>query len=304
MTDFDYLKLGASLYVPATRPDMGAIANNEKLKHVKSVIFCLEDSVLDGDLDSALSNVATLLRCLTPTLDKLRFIRVRNVDVLEQCLQMPHIDRIDGFVLPKVTLTSFQAYAHALPAGDAFKLMLTLETREALDMVEMSALRSLILTRGLLPRILSLRIGGNDLLNLFGLRRSTTRTVYDSPLRLIISQLVACFRPYGFNLTAPVCELLYDRDIINAEVALDLEHGLFGKTAVHPDQVQLIEQHYRVDADQLAVAREILSTGAPAVFQRDGRMCEPATHRNWAEALVARAAIYGVHGERCLAMAA
>jgi citrate lyase beta subunit len=304
MTKYDYLKLGASLYVPATRPDMLAIANNEKLTHLKSVIFCLEDAVLESDLPRALANVAAMLRNLAAKPNKLRFIRVRDVAVLEQCLQMPFIEKIDGFVLPKVTLASFKEYVAVLPADSNFTLMPTLETREALDMVEMTALREFILDQGLLPRVLSIRIGGNDLLNLFCLRRSTARTMYDSPLRLIISQLVACFRPYGFNLTSPVCELLFDRDILNAEVILDLEHGLFGKTAVHPDQVALIEQHYRVDADQLASAREILSRTAAAVFQRDGRMCEPATHRNWAEALLARAEIYGVHGEWPKAIAA
>lgn len=304
MTKYDYLKLGASLYVPATRGDIVAIANNEKLPQLKSVIFCLEDSVLETDLPLALANIAAMLEKLVPTPEKLRFIRVRDVAVMRQCLRLANIGKIDGFVLPKVTLASFKEYVEALPADSTFKLMPTLETREALDMVEMTALRDYILEAGLLPRVLSLRIGGNDLLNLFGLRRSTTRTMYDSPLRLIISQLVACFRPYGFNLTSPVCELLYDRDILNAEVSLDLEHGLFGKTAVHPDQIALIEQHYRVDANEVETAREILSAAAAAVFQRDGRMCEPATHRNWAEALVARAEIYGVHGERRLAIAA
>lgn len=304
MTNYDYLKLGASLYVPATRSDILAVANNEKLPQLKSVIFCLEDAVLESDLPKALANVSAMLRKLAPTPTKLRFIRVRDVEVLKHCLRLENIERIDGFVLPKVTLASFKEYVAVLPAESTFKLMPTLETREALDMVEMTALRNFILENGLLSRVLSLRIGGNDLLNLFGLRRSTTRTMYDSPLRLIISQLVACFRPYGFNLTSPVCELLYERDILNAEVSLDLEHGLFGKTAVHPDQIGLIEQHYRVDADQVASARAILSETAAAVFQRDGRMCEPATHRNWAEALLARAEIYGVHGDRLLAIAA
>ena len=304
MTQYDYLKLGASLYVPATRSDMLAIANNEKLPQLKSVIFCLEDSVLESNMPVALGNIGVMLKALVPTPSKLRFIRVRDVGVLRQCLELEGIEQIDGFVLPKVTLASFKEFVAVLPTDSEYKLMPTLETREALDMTEMSALRDFILTENLLPRILSLRIGGNDLLNLFGLRRSTTRTMYDSPLRLIISQLVACFRPYGFNLTSPVCELLYDREILNAEVCLDLEHGLFGKTAVHPDQIALIEEHYRVGADEVETAREILSVSAAAVFQRNGRMCEPATHRNWAEALIARAEIYGVHGERRLAVAA
>jgi citrate lyase beta subunit len=298
MTNFDYLKLGASLYVPATREDIAAIANNDKLPGLRSVIFCLEDSILERDVASALANLDRALQLMTPQEGKLRFIRVRNPEVLTQCLHLSHIYKIDGFVLPKTTLSSFKEYQAVLPAGSSFKLMPTLETREALDMAEMVALRTYIIEQGLAPQILSLRIGGNDLLNLYGLRRSSTRTIYDSPLRTVISQLVSCFRPYGFNLTAPVCELLYERDILNTEVSLDLDHGMFGKTAVHPDQIALIEEHFRVSAAHVEAANEILDKDAPAVFQRDNAMCEPATHRNWAEAILARARIYGVHGER------
>lgn len=294
--DFDYLRLGASLYVPAVRDDILAIANNEKLPGLKSVIFCLEDAVLEKDVPAALANLAVTLKGMRPQESKLRFIRVRNPGVMHQCLQMEDIYKIDGFVLPKVTLATYKEYEALLPASSSFKLMLTLETKEALDMVEMSALRDYLLSTGA-SNILSLRVGGNDLLNLYGLRRSSSRTIYDSPLRLIISQLVSCFKPYGFNLTAPVCELLFDQEILNAEVGLDLDHGLFGKTAVHPDQVPLIEQQYKVSAAHVESANRILDKDAPAVFQKDGAMCEPATHRNWAESVLARARIYGVHGE-------
>lgn len=296
MRNFDYLKLGASLYVPATHRDILAIANNHKFAHLRSVIFCLEDSVLERDVPLALANVGTMLRELVPTPGKLRFIRVRNLQILDECLKLESIEKIDGFVLPKTTLQSFCEYFGRLQ-HTKFLVMPTLETKEALDQAEMAKLRDFILENNYAHRVLALRVGGNDLLNLFDMRRSTTRTMYDSPMRYIIGQLVACFRPHGFNLTSPVCELLYDRDILNEEVSLDLEAGLFGKTAVHPDQISLIEAHYKVDACQVEEARAILAPEAPAVFRMNGRMCEPATHRNWAEAILARAAIYGIHGE-------
>ena len=305
MRNFDYLKLGASLYVPATHRDILAIANNHKLPHLRSVIFCLEDSVLETDVPVALANVSAMLHELVPTPGKLRFIRVRNLEILDECLKLDGIDKVDGFVLPKTTLQSFRGYFSRLE-HTKFLVMPTLETKEALDPVAMAGLRDFILENNYAHRVLALRIGGNDLLNLFDLRRSTTRTMYDSPMRYVIGQLVACFRPHGFNLTSPVCELLFDRDILNEEVSLDLEAGLFGKTAVHPDQVSIIEAHYKVEAHLVDEARAILEPTAPAVFRMNGRMCEPATHRNWAEAILARAEIYGVHGEdsRSLVLAA
>ncbi|MDR0717930.1 MAG: HpcH/HpaI aldolase/citrate lyase family protein, partial [Azoarcus sp.] len=72
-------------------------------------------------------------------------------------------------------------------------------------------------------------------------------------------------------------------------------HGLIGKTAIHPCQVPLIHDCYRVHADDLEMARQILHRNAPAVFRMHDSMCEPATHRNWAERLHLAASYYGLH---------
>ena len=55
-------------------------------------------------------------------------------------------------------------------------------------------------------RILVLRIGGNDLLNLLGLRRQRGHTLYETPLGAVIARLVTTFKPHGFRLSAPVFE--------------------------------------------------------------------------------------------------
>jgi citrate lyase beta subunit len=38
--------LGASLYMPATRPDLLAVVRGEKLPHLRSLVICLEDAVI------------------------------------------------------------------------------------------------------------------------------------------------------------------------------------------------------------------------------------------------------------------
>ena len=43
------------------------------------------------------------------------------------------------------------------------------------------------------------------------------------------------------------------------------------------------------------MALRILDRDAPAVFKLDDSMCEVATHRNWANAVVARASRFGTH---------
>src|SRR5438034_1642323 len=97
-----FLQLGASLYVPATRGDLLPIANRRKYPFLRSVIFCTEDAVRADGLRRALDNLQALLRQMELN-QLLRFVRVRNPLVLHALLQMEGVERLSGFVLPKVT---------------------------------------------------------------------------------------------------------------------------------------------------------------------------------------------------------
>jgi citrate lyase beta subunit len=79
------------------------------------------------------------------------------------------------------------------------------------------------------------------------------------------------------------------------EVQQDIAYGMVGKTAIHPSQIEPIEQHFRVQPKEVAMALRILDRDAPAVFRLDDSMCEVATHRSWANAVIARASRFGMH---------
>lgn len=288
-----FLKLGASLYVPAVRHDLAAIANRQKYPFLRSVIFCTEDAIRKEDVPQALRNLQELLRRLEPQ-DVLRFVRVRNPVVLRALLGMSNVERLGGFVLPKVRRQNLDHYLSAFPPRHPFDLMPTLETLEAFDPAEMAGLRNLLVQHPQRERVLSLRVGGNDLFGLLGMRRPRNLSVHQTLLGTTIAQLVTTFRPYGFNLTGPVFEYLDRPDVLGHEVRGDLAQGLFGKTAIHPRQVPLIESQYRVRASDLQMAEQILRNSAPPVFRLHNAMCEPATHRPWAAVVRERARIYGV----------
>src|SRR5690554_5256650 len=236
----DSLNLGASLYVPTTRHNLAAIANGEKYPNLRSVIFCTEDAVSTQDLPTALANLELSLGNFSAEAPLLRFIRVRNPHVLEQVLQMPHIDRVQGFVFPKVTAANLDAYFEPLQ-GTAFKAMVTLETAETFDPIQIRKLRDRMIMRHYHHKTLCLRIGGNDLLNLVGMRRLRGKTLYETPIGQVISNLVGVFKPHGFQLSAPVYEYLNDIPTLKREIEQDLAHGLVGKTAIHPSQIEIIE---------------------------------------------------------------
>jgi len=281
--------LGASLYVPATHKNLAQIASGD----LRSVIFCTEDALNSSELPAALANLQAVLPLLPNDGLRQRFVRVRNLDVLDALLQMPGIEHLTGFVIPKATRHNFPAYFAALRHTQHL-LMPTLETVEVFDDQEMVLFRACLQQPEVQGRILALRIGGNDLLALLGIRRPRALSIYRTPLGLVIAKLTTLFRPYGFALTAPVFEHLDNSALLAEELAEDLAHGMVGKTAIHPSQVGLIDQHYRVPHADIEVALRVMDAAAPAVFKMHDSMCEVATHSAWAKSVVERARVFGV----------
>lgn len=287
------MQLGASLYVPANRPDLALIARGQNPLPVRSLIFCTEDALHERDLESALNRLAALLPELE-TGSALRFIRPRNPNVLRRLLRMDGIEQIQGFVLPKIGPRSLGDWLRAWDDRHSHWLMPVLETTETFDRRQMDVLRDRLEDSGLREQVLCLRIGGNDLLNLLGVRRARSMTVYDTPLRGVIADLVCAFHPAGYRLSAPVFERLDTPEVLAREVEADLQHGLVGKTAIHPTQIPVIEERYRVSREDYDMAAAILNPNAAAVFKLHGTFCEPATHQRWAAGILEQAQTFGV----------
>ncbi|PIE82903.1 MAG: ATP-binding protein [Candidatus Contendobacter odensis] len=285
--------LGASLYVPANRPDLADIANRKKYPWVRSLVLCTEDALHERDVEQALLNLAALLPTLAiSTLPC--FIRPRNSGVLKRLLSMEGIQYIHGFVLPKIGLHTLNDWLRVWDDRYNHYLMPILETAEAFDRGKMELLRDYLDDSGLRSRIPCLRIGGNDLLNLLGIRRARGATIYDTPLRNVIADLVCTFYPAGYQLSAPVFEYLDTPNVLKREVKADLQHGLVGKTAIHPTQIPVIESCYQIGREDYNMAVAILDDNAAAVFKQGESFCEPATHRHWATGVLERVQLFGL----------
>ena len=288
-------QLGAPLYVPASHPDLLKIANAEKIRFARSMIICTEDAIAEKDINRSLENLRKFLPYIHTMASRYRFIRVRNQDVLKRILDMPNIDKVDGFVLPKFNQVNRDAYLNEL-RNTQFWVMPTLETADVFNPSAMQDLAMSLVEDSIHSRILMLRIGGNDLLNLVGIRRPRGITLYETPIAGVISQLVTTYRPLGFSLSAPVYEYLTDHNTLNREISLDMAHGLIGKTAIHPSQIPLIEKHYAVSEKDYLEALSILDVNSPAVFKMHESMCEVSTHSVWAQQILFRHEYYGQKG--------
>lgn len=291
--------LGATLYMPATRTDIADAIMHGKIPGLRSLVICLEDAVSETDIPQALANLTQLLQRLNEArqtnvyLDwPLVFIRPRHWEMGKWLIQNYCLDAIDGFVLPKFTLASLPGWWEIM-ADTALFMMPTLETEGVFDVVQMRELAMTLIAHPCHQRIIALRIGGNDLMNVVSLRRPRNLTLYDSPMGYVIKMLVSVFSPYDFALTAPVCEHIDDNAVMARELSLDMAHGLVGKTAIHPHQINIIEQALMVTQSEHSDALRILNS-TQAVFKSQGAMCEPATHRRWAAGILERARIYGL----------
>lgn len=300
MPDISPYALGATLYMPATRHDLADVVRGSKIAGLRSLVICLEDAVLESDVAYALSNLGRLFGELDMTGGRGRgplfFVRPRHSDMAKKIVAMPLSQAIDGFVLPKITTRSLDDWLTAVDGTD-LKIMPTLETAETFDAGAIRELRAALVERAA-ERVLALRIGGNDLLAVLGLRREADLTIYDGPLGYVIGMLVAIMGSAGFALTGPVCERLDTPELLAAEVARDVSHGLVGKTAIHPSQIPIIHEGLRVKVRDHEAALRILSDHAPAVFKDHGAMSEPATHRAWAKRLIERARWFGIRDEQ------
>ncbi|WP_227431001.1 HpcH/HpaI aldolase/citrate lyase family protein [Psychrobacter sp. I-STPA6b] len=290
--------LGASLYMPATRQDIWQVICREKLPTLNSVIICFEDAVNSADVDMALQQLQTLLTTWATHSTNLSerplvFIRPRHPQMLQQLADFTDIELIDGFVLPKIDMNSLSQWRIACQyISDKQLLMPTLETAPLFQPLHNQDL-AIALKEAFTQPIFALRIGGNDLFSVLRLRRPHQHHIYDTPIGTLIYQLLGCFVPHGFYLTAPVFEYLEQPTLFMQELSTDVSLGLVGKTVIHPNQIALVQQAYAVPNHVLDEAQAILHSDAKAVFKYNNSMLEPATHRIWATQIIERAEVFG-----------
>lgn len=285
------IALGATLYIPVLRPNLIEICLGSN-PELRSIVVCLEDSIRDDEVEAAQARFASFLLTLNTISPALAiYVRPRDVSMLAWMVGLPGIEAVDGFVLPKVESSNI-AHWLSIMVGTNHAFMPTIEGAEAFDRAALEQL-----CKQLLPfreRVTAIRIGGNDILNILGVRRSKHRTAYDGPLGAVIRDMAATFIPAGFAVAAPVFEHYASLDLLREEVEQDIEHGLLTKTAIHPCQISVIQGCYQPSACELHEAQAILEADARAVFGSQGSMCEPATHRRWAGNVIARAQTFGV----------
>lgn len=230
------MALGATLYMPATRPRLADDLTRQYAAGVMSSVVCLEDAVPDGHLAEAEANAVRQLRALHDRDPRgeaagracalpLTFVRVRHPEQIPAMVEGlgDAVALLSGFVLPKFTDETGPAYLEALAAariatGLDLLAMPVLESpeviyRESRREVLYGVARLLAKYRDL---VLAVRLGATDLSSAYGLRRGRDLTVYDVPLvaEVITDTVNVLGRAdgTGFVVTGPVWEYFADQD--------------------------------------------------------------------------------------------
>jgi len=286
----DYLELGGTLFVPATHKDLKAIVSGVKYPFLKSVVLDTEDSVGDDGLLNALKNIELIL----PLLDKKPlhvFIRPRNIKVLKELLSYQNIDKIDGFILPKFGLSNADEYLELLHET-SHQIMPSIEGSELFDINKLRSLKEKLLVYK--DKIILIRFGLEDMLRQLQMRRTCEDSIFDLSVgNTVLGNFIGIFKSAGFAISGGVYPYFKEDEGFIKDVKRDLKEGLFSKTIIHPRQIDLINELYKVKKAELQEAEEIYNSSL-AVFTQSSKMAEKTTMLPYSKQLIQRAKIYGI----------
>lgn len=217
--------LGATLYSPATRPQLAADIRKQAGRGVVSMVLCLEDSISDSDVLGGEENLVRQFADLDAdpagtTGLPLLFIRVRTPEQIPDLVRRlgGPVRHLAGFVLPKFTESRGTAFLDAVADAEAASglprlyAMPVLETPDLLHLeTRVEALAGISRTvNRYRERVLALRLGVTDFCSVYGLRRTPDMTAYDVQIVAgVIADVVNVLSRAdgtGFTVTGPVWE--------------------------------------------------------------------------------------------------
>ncbi|WP_066061247.1 HpcH/HpaI aldolase/citrate lyase family protein [Neobacillus soli] len=218
--------LGATLYMPATRPNIHQEILSKKHEGLTSLVIDLEDAVGDNEVKKAEALLIVELLKLYAELNKgylsfldlpLMFIRIRNLEQFKRVTEQlgDATKLLTGAVLPKFGSENGEGLLTEVlrihSEQHPFYAMPILETDKVIQ--KETRIEELMNIKHLLDQyrgnILNVRIGATDFCGLYGIRRSADTTVYDiAVLRDCISDIINVFQRFdsGYVVSGPVWE--------------------------------------------------------------------------------------------------
>lgn len=285
-----YIKLGGTLFVPASHKNLGAILEGKKYPQLKSVVIDFEDGLEDDDFVLAHKSLGEVLKNIVSKA-LLIFIRAKDIQHLKELLKITTINNITGFVLAKFSLHNGRDYLNVLQDTNHL-IMPSIEGTELFHHLKLHELKELILTNK--QKVVSVRFGLEDMLRQLGQRRRCDESIFDfAASSSVIGNFIATFKSVGFGVSGGVYPCFKDKEGFVKDVKRDMKEGLFSKTIIHPSQIKLINELYKVEKEEYEEALKIVNS-QKKVFTLNDKMAETLTMNAYSQEILSRAEVYGI----------
>ncbi len=313
-----YYSVGPLLYCPADKTSIADSIRSQRFGSGYSLALCLEDTINDYFVEEAenqlITSVGEIYEALQDSefyLPKI-FIRVRRPEQIRllsgrfgNCGEL-----ITGFIIPKFDLTNADLYIEQMMELNGISQV----PKYMMPIYESSAIADLRTRCGILyslkekltaaePLVLNIRVGGNDLSHLYGFRREPDESIHQiGPVSNIFTDIVTVYGT-DYVISGPVWEY-YSGNMwetgLRREIKEDKLCGFTGKTVIHPNQIRVVNEEYRVSEKNYKDALSIINWNSKedsyVSGNRDGeRMNEYKTHLNWARKTCFLAEAFGVN---------
>ncbi len=312
-----YYSVGALLYCPANNESIVRSLTSEKFGRKFSLALCLEDTINDDFvLDAERIMIGSLMKIYDYKTEHEIFLPKIFIRVRES-LQIPRImtvlgdaqSLVTGFIVPKFTPEIADEFIDTIlesgrEYGRRIYMMPILESYAMIDL--RTRIDLLYAIKDKLKRaeeiVLNIRVGGNDLCKHFGFRRHNDESIHEiKPVSNIFSDIVTVFG-LDYVVSGPVWEYFNGEgwdDGMRSEIEGDILCGFTGKTVIHPNQINIVNDTYKVRRRDLEDANAVLnwsrgSMSMVAGSQNNERMNEYKTHIVWARKIKMLAEVYGV----------
>ncbi len=313
-----YYSVGALLYCPANNKSIVSSLVNEKFGRHFSLALCLEDTIRDNCVKDAEEILVQTINTLFLEKEHKNFflpkifIRVRHHGQIPDLFERFGDSRslITGFILPKFSLKNADPYIEAVSSVNRYAdqkiYMMPIMESPAIIHLE----NRVPILYGLKEKldcaeelVLNVRVGGNDLCHMFGFRRNSDESIHNiKPISNIFADIITVFG-MDYVISGPVWEYYSGPGWLSGlkqELKEDRLCGFTGKTVIHPNQIEAVNDNYKVSQKDFEDAKSILNWNPSFPSLVSGsitreRMNECKTHSNWAIRILLLAEVFGIH---------
>ena len=250
------------LYVPANNSDMLEKAIS---RGADALIIDLEDAVAMPEKALARINFAKWLEKVET--EQQIWVRI-NADSILEDLEFANSSKITGIVVPKATIANLTQVAQSI--GASMQISALIETADSILNAKSLAM---------VDKVSFLQIGVLDLRAELGLSMDgDSVTLQYAFAQLVLASAAAKIQ----QPIAPIFRDFNDQPGLRASCQQLKTFGFFGRTAIHPRQITVINEEFSTSAAELMQAHRVIaaiSTSNGAAVDESGKMIDEAAAR-------------------------